>query len=40
VRTIRAMGGDPAAGVLRLSFVHYTNDAEVEQLINGLEATL
>ncbi len=40
VRTIRAMGGDPTVGVLRLSFVHYTNDAEVEQLINGLEATL
>lgn len=27
-------------GVLRLSFVHYTNQAEIEQLIGGLEAAL
>ena len=40
VRTIGAMGCDPDAGVLRLSFVHYTTDAEVQQLMNGLDACL
>ncbi len=40
VRCIRAMGCDPDEGVVRLSFVHYTNDAEVEQLMKALDATL
>ena len=40
VRTIGAMGCDPEAGVLRLSFVHYTTDAEVQQLMKGLDACL
>jgi selenocysteine lyase/cysteine desulfurase len=40
VRTIGALGCDPEAGVLRLSFVHYTSADEVEQLIRGLDATL
>ena len=40
VRTIGAMGCDAAAGVLRLSFVHYTTDAEVQQLMKGLDACL
>ena len=40
VRTIGAMGCDPDAGVLRLSFVHYTTDAEVQQLMKGLDACL
>ena len=40
VRTIGAMGCDPQAGVLRLSFVHYTTDAEVQQLMKGLDACL
>ena len=40
MRTIRALGCDPEEGVLRLSFVHYTTDAEVEQLMKGLDATL
>ena len=40
VRTIGALGCDPEAGVLRLSFVHYTSADEVEQLIKGLDATL
>ena len=40
VRTIGAMGCDAEAGVLRLSFVHYTTDAEVRQLMNGLDACL
>jgi len=40
VRTIGALGCDPKEGVLRLSFVHYTTDAEVVQLMKGLDATL
>ncbi len=40
VRTIGALGCDPEAGVLRLSFVHYTSADEVEQLIRGLDKTL
>ena len=40
VRTIGAMGCDPDAGVLRLSFVHYTNEAEVQQLMTALDACL
>ena len=34
------MGCDPDAGVLRLSFVHYTTDSEVQQLMKGLDACL
>jgi selenocysteine lyase/cysteine desulfurase len=40
MRTIGALGCDPEEGILRLSFVHYTTDAEVEQLMKGLDATL
>ena len=40
VRTIGAMGCDADAGVLRLSFVHYTTDDEVAQLMKGLDACL
>ena len=40
VRTIGAMGCDAKAGVLRLSFVHYTTDDEVTQLMKGLDACL
>jgi len=40
VRTIGAMGCDADAGVLRLSFVHYTTEAEVVQLMKGLDACL
>ena len=40
MRTIGALGCDPEEGVLRLSFVHYTTDTEVEQLMKGLDATL
>ena len=39
-RTINAMGCDPQLGVLRLSFVHYTSDTEIEILMKGLDATL
>ncbi len=40
VRPLRAMGVDPAHGVLRLSFVHYTSRAEIDQLLNALDDVL
>ena len=40
LRTISAMGCNKDAGVLRLSFVHYTTDAEVAKLMTSLDATL
>ena len=40
VRALRAMGVDPAAGVLRLSFLHYTTSQEVDQLLDALDQTL
>ena len=40
VRALQAMGVDPDQGVLRLSFVHYTNRAEVDQLLNALDDCL
>jgi len=40
VRVIKAMGEDPDHGVLRMSFVHYTSKAEVDQLLTALEAEL
>ncbi len=40
VRPLDAMGVDLDRGVVRLSFVHYTTEAEVEQLMNALENVL
>ena len=40
VRPLGGLGIDPAQGVLRLSFVHYTSAEEVAKLIAGLEAVL
>lgn len=40
LRALKGMGVDPDIGVLRLSFTHYTSDAEVTQLINALDAVL
>ncbi|WP_324753986.1 aminotransferase class V-fold PLP-dependent enzyme [Roseovarius sp. Pro17] len=40
VRALRAMGVDPDHGVLRLSFVHYTSQAEVDQLMTALDEVL
>ncbi len=37
VRPLEAMGVDPMQGVLRLSFVHYTSENEVENLIMALD---
>ncbi|MGJ8545489.1 MAG: aminotransferase class V-fold PLP-dependent enzyme [Sulfitobacter sp.] len=40
VRALGAMGIDPAKGVLRLSFTHYTSQAEMDQLLNALDDVL
>ena len=40
VRLLEAMGVDPARGVVRLSFVHYTSPQEMTQLIEALDAIL
>ena len=40
VRPLEAMGVDLNKGVLRLSFVHYTSEAEVAKLIDSLDAVL
>lgn len=40
VRPLEALGVDRARGVLRLSFVHYTTEAEVAQLIGALDRVL
>jgi len=40
VRPLEAMGIDPARGVLRLSFVHYTTQAEVARAIMALDQVL
>ncbi len=39
-RALEAMGIDPARGVLRLSFTHYTNDAEISHLLTALDTVL
>lgn len=38
VRLLGALGIDPAHGVLRLSFVHYTREDEIARLIAALDA--
>ncbi len=40
VRPLQAMGIDPAHGVLRLSFTHYTTEAEIDRLIRALDHVL
>ncbi|WP_273486437.1 aminotransferase class V-fold PLP-dependent enzyme [Lentibacter algarum] len=40
LRALKAMGVDPEKGVLRLSFVHYTSEAEVQQLMEALDRVL
>lgn len=39
-RPLKAMGVDPDQGVLRLSFVHYTTQAEIDRLLNALDDVL
>lgn len=38
VRVLEALGVDPASGVLRLSFLHYTSPDEIDQAIDALDA--
>ncbi len=40
VRLLEAIGVDPHHGVLRLSFVHYTNEDEIRTLIAALDKVL
>ena len=40
VRLLQAMRVDPASGVARISFVHYTTAAEIDGLIDALHASL
>lgn len=40
VRALKAQGISPEKGVLRLSFVHYTSETEINKLIGALDATL
>ncbi|MEM7752854.1 MAG: aminotransferase class V-fold PLP-dependent enzyme [Pseudomonadota bacterium] len=40
VRPLEAMGLDPAHGVLRLSFTHYTTHDEIDRLIRALDHVL
>lgn len=37
VRLLEALGVAPSTGVLRLSFVHYTSDKDIERLIDALD---
>ncbi|MEL6336381.1 MAG: aminotransferase class V-fold PLP-dependent enzyme [Pseudomonadota bacterium] len=39
-RVIRALGHDPEHGVLRLSFLHYTTEEEIDRTCRALEAVL
>lgn len=39
-RVVKALGCDPEAGVLRVSFVHYTAPEEIEKLMMALDASL
>lgn len=40
VRPLQAMGVDPAQGVLRVSFSHYTSKQEIDQLLGALDRVL
>lgn len=40
VRLLQAMGLNPDEGALRLSFVHYTSEAEMTQLLHALDSVL
>ena len=40
LRLLQALGVDPAAGVVRLSFVHYTDGAELDRLLQALDRAL
>lgn len=39
-RLLEATGVDPATGVVRLSWVHYTSPADIEHLLAALDASV
>ena len=39
-RALAGVGIDPDQGVLRMSFVHYTSEADIARLIDGLDCVL
>ena len=40
LRCVEALGMDPADGVVRVSMVHYNTEAEVQKLVDALDAAL
>lgn len=40
VRPLKALGIDPAKGVLRMSFTHYTSEEDIARLLGALEKVL
>ena len=40
VRALEAHGIEPTKGVLRLSYVHYTNSEEIEKLVDALDTVI
>lgn len=40
VRALQSLGIDPAKGVLRISFVHYTHEDEIAQLLDALDKVI
>ena len=40
VRPLNAMGVDPTEGVLRMSFVHYTSERDIERLMRALDQVI
>ena len=40
VRALEAHGIEPSKGVLRLSYVHYTNSEEIEKLVDALDTVI
>ncbi len=40
VRLLQALGVNPDSGVLRLSFVHYSSQSDIDKLINALDRLL
>jgi selenocysteine lyase/cysteine desulfurase len=40
VRLLEALGLDPASGVVRLSWLHYTSPADIDRLLTALDQAL
>jgi len=39
-RLLQGTGVDPASGVVRISWVHYTSPADIEHLVSALDQAL